>query len=130
MKQSIRALACAFVIGGVPILCGVPGAGHALVRAAHAADAPSQLSQCMNFSNDAQEHSVVVHAKNECEQRVSCTLSYVLRCADNHGKPTATSAQNEHFSLGSERSTELVLSAESCKQAWSIDDVSWRCEGS
>lgn len=130
MKRSIRALACAFVIGSVPILCGVPEIESTLVRDARADQAPPNVSECMNFRSDVQERSIVVRAKNGCEKKVTCTLSYVLRCADNHGKPLSKSAQSEHFALASDSSTELVLSAEPCQEAWSIDEVSWRCQGS
>jgi hypothetical protein len=77
---------------------------------------------------ETQERSIVVRAKNGCSRKLSCSLSYAVRCEDNHGKRTSSSVESAHFTVASDASAELVLSAERCQQAWTIDAVTWRCE--
>jgi len=114
-------------MGSVPAF-GVPGFNGMQTRDARADDKQPNASDCMSFRNETKERPIVVRAKNECSRKLSCSLSYAVRCEDNHGNRTASSAKNAHFALGSEASTELVLSAEQCPQAWTIDAVTWRCE--
>jgi len=118
---------CALIIGSVPAF-GVPGFNDMQTRDAHADGARVDVSECMNFRNETREKSLVVQVKNECGRKLSCSLSYAVRCEDNHGKRTSSSGENAHFALGSDGATELVLSAERCRQAWTIDAVTWRCE--
>ncbi|HET7538752.1 MAG TPA: hypothetical protein VFK05_02735 [Polyangiaceae bacterium] len=82
----------------------------------------------MSFRSETKEKSIVVRAKNECDRKLSCSLSYAVRCEDNHGKRTSSSAESTRFAIASEGSTELLLSAGRCEQAWTIDAVTWRCE--
>jgi hypothetical protein len=132
----MRRFISALIIGGVSTI-GVPGFTPSGItkrfngiqtRDARADDARPDISDCMSFRNDTKDKSIVVQAKNECNRKLSCSLSYSVRCEDNHGKRTSSSAESTHFALASDASTELVLSAERCKQAWTIDDVAWRCE--
>jgi len=125
MKRFIGAL----IIASVPAL-GMPGFNGLQTREARASDAQPDLAECMNFRNETREKSIVVQAKNECSRKLSCSFRYAVRCEDNHGKRTSSSAESTQFSLAADGSTELVLSAERCKQGWTIDDVSWRCETS
>ncbi|HEY4105906.1 MAG TPA: hypothetical protein VGM44_18525 [Polyangiaceae bacterium] len=128
MKRSIRALACALIFGCVSMFGVVSAFDRDFVRAAHADEAKPNASDCMSFQNDVQDKSIVVHASNVCERKLSCTLSYAVRCEDNQGKRTSSNAGSAHFALKAQRSTELTLSAEQCKQGWSIDDVAWQCQ--
>ena len=123
----MRRFVCALIMGSVPAF-GVPGFNVMQTRDARADEAQSNISECMSFRNETKERSIVVRAKNECDRKLSCSLSYAVRCEDNQGKRTSSSAKSAHFALGSAGSTELVLSAEQCKQAWTIDAVTWRCE--
>ena len=81
----------------------------------------------MSFQNDVQEKSIVVHASNVCERKLSCSLTYVVRCEDNAGKKTSSSNGSARFALVAHGAAQVLLSAEQCKQGWSIDDVSWAC---
>jgi len=114
-------------MGSVPAF-GVPGFNGIQTRDARADQARPDISECMSFRNEVKEKTIVVQAKNGCDRKLRCSLSYAVRCEDNHGKRTSSSAESAHFALGSEDATELVLSAERCKQAWTIDAVTWRCE--
>lgn len=122
MRRRMVALACAL---GVVIFGGGSFAVH--VPSAHADEATPNASDCMSFQNDVQEKSIVVHASNVCEKKLSCSMSYVVRCEDNAGKQTSRSPGTARFTLGAHGATEVSLSAEQCKQGWSIDDVAWVC---
>jgi len=123
MRRFVRAL----IIGSLSVF-GVPGFNGMQTRDARAEEAQQDVSECMSFRNETRGKTLVVQAKNGCDRKLSCSLSYAVRCEDNHGKRTSSSAKSAHFALGSDDSTELVLSAELCAQAWLIDAVSWRCE--
>jgi len=127
MVRSIRVLICALGGLGVSIFSCDPGFGGLSVLAAEAAEPPPNASDCMSFQNDVQEKSIVVHASNVCERKLSCSLSFVLRCEDNASKQTSSTKGNAHFALAAHGSAEVPISAEQCKQAWTIDDVSWIC---
>ena len=127
MTRSIRALCCA--LGGVclSVLRCNPGLGGVSVPVAQANQPRPDASDCMSFRNDVQEKAIVVHASNLCERKFSCSMSYVLRCEDNDGKRTSSTNGSAHFALASRGKTEVPISADQCKQAWTIDDVSWTC---
>jgi len=123
MSRFVRAL----IIGSVAAV-GVPDFNGMQTRNARADEAAPNISECISFRNETTERSIVVRAKNECNRKLRCSLSYAIQCEDHHGKRTSSSAEKTLFTLDSEASTELVLSAERCKQAWTIDAVTWRCE--
>lgn len=123
----MKRFVCAIIIGGVSAF-GAFGFDGLHTRDARADEARPNPSECMSFQNQTMEKSIVVRAKNECNRKLSCSLSYAVRCEDNHGKRTSSSAEHARFALGADDSTELVLSAERCQQGWTIDAVTWRCE--
>jgi hypothetical protein len=115
--------------------CGVSWAGpdplepgatdsQAEVRPTETADA------CLGFTNQSRDKLLMIQATNACERKLACRLSYVLRCYDNGQPPPRLTSQTKHeraFRLAAKGSAELSLSAETCKQGWSIDEVSWVC---
>ena len=127
MSRTIRALLCALTGFGVSIFNCDPGSPRLGVPAAHADEATPNASDCMSFQNDVQEKSIVVHASNLCERKLSCSLTYVVRCEANDGKRTSSANRSAHFSLAAHGAAEVPMSAEQCKQGWTIDDVSWVC---
>ena len=127
MRRSIRVLCCA--VGALCIVvfsCGL-GSGGPSVAAARADEPTPNANDCMSFQNDVQEKAIVVHASNACERKLSCSLSFVVRCEDNAGKVSASKRGGAHFSLAAHGAADVPMSAEQCKQGWSIDDVSWAC---
>jgi hypothetical protein len=127
MVRSIRVALCALAAIGASMFQCDPGFGGMSMPAAHADEASPNASDCMSFQNDVQEKSIVVHASNLCERKLSCSMSYVVRCEDNGGKKTSSAAGNARFALAAHGAVEVPLSAEQCKQAWTIDDVAWVC---
>ena len=127
MVRVVRALLGALFGLAVSVLNCDPDSGRLGVPVAHA-DAPApNASDCMSFQNEVQEKSIVVHASNICERKLSCSLDFVLRCEDNAGKVTSSTKGRARFALAAHGAENLELSAEACKQGWSIDDVSWIC---
>ena len=127
MVRSIRVLICALSGLGASIFNCDPGFGGVSVPAARADEPTPNASDCMSFQNEVQEKSIVVHASNVCERKFSCSMSYVVRCEDNGSKQTSSTRGSAHFALAAHGSAEVPMSAEQCKQGWSIDDVSWVC---
>jgi hypothetical protein len=123
----MKRFVCALILASVPAF-GVPGFNGLQTRDARADEAQPNASECMSFRNETKAKSILVVAKNQCDRKLSCSLSYAVRCEDNHGKRTSSNAESTRFALGAEGSTELVLSAKRCQQAWTIDAVTWRCE--
>lgn len=96
--------------------------------ASHPADAVAgDASDCMNFRNDVQEKSIVLHASNLCDRKFSCSISYVVRCEDHTGKETSHRNGRAQFSLAERAAAEVSLSAEQCLQGWTIGNVAWVC---
>jgi hypothetical protein len=101
------------------------------MRAAQAEVTPPQtVNDCLGFTTESGDKLLVIRATNACERRLECQLDYVVRCYDKiepRSKPTAQAKQQRPFRVAAKASAELLLSAESCKRGWSIDEVSWAC---
>lgn len=91
------------------------------------AEEPDTANACVGFQNSVGDKELVVHAGNDCERKLSCSLDYVVRCEDNDRKVTSRAEKRELFKLAPKGNAELTLSAAACKQAWAIDDLAWSC---
>ncbi len=127
MRRSIRVLSCALCVGCVSLFHCDPDLRGVDVSVAHAGEPTPNASDCMSFQNDTQGKSILVHAHNVCEHKFSCSMSFVVRCEDNDGKATSNNRGTAHFALAAHGTADVPMSAEQCKQAWTIDDVSWVC---
>jgi len=114
--------ACLLVVCALFAFDAVSGA----VRPARA-DAPETANACVGFQNAVGDKQLVVHAGNDCERKLSCSLDYVVRCEDNDQKVTSRVQKRHLFNLPAKGSAELTLSAEACKQGWAIDELAWNC---
>ncbi len=102
--------------------------GLAPLRGAAAAEeAPDSADDCVRFESEPRSKSIDVHVKNSCDIKLSCNLNYTLRCSTNDGSQNSSSSRRAAFQLAPSGSHELSLSAESCKQAWDIDQIQWTC---
>lgn len=126
MRRWIVALACALSGPVVTIFGGGLAAVH--VPSARADEAKPNANDCMSFQNDVQEKSIVVHASNVCERKLGCSMTYVVRCEDNTGKQTSHTPGSARFTLAAHGAADVLMSAEQCKQGWSIDDIAWVCD--
>ena len=122
MKSTFAALAALLCLISAPF-----GERSSLgVRAARAEE-PETANACVGFQNRVGDKEIVVHAGNDCERRLSCTLDYSVVCEDNDGKVTSHTLKHSPFNLAPKGNTDLTLSAADCKQGWKIDDLEWKC---
>jgi hypothetical protein len=110
-------LACG-VLAGLPLASGG--------RPALAADAET-ANACVGFQNEEGEKVLIVHASNDCERRLTCSLTYELSCEDNEQNVTSRVQRQTPFNLASKGKTDLTLGAAACKQGWRISDLAWTC---
>jgi len=123
VKHSLRAPgACLLMIGSL-LPFDLESGGVRPTRAQE----PDTVSACVGFQNTIGDKQVVLHAGNDCERKLSCTLDYSVRCEDNQQKETSRVQKRALFSLPAKGNAELTLSAAACKQGWSIDDLAWTC---
>ncbi len=124
MQSYLRApcalsLMCA-VLTGLPLSSGG--------RPVFAADADADtLNACVGFRNEQGEKLLIVHAKNDCQRRLTCSLSYSVRCEDNDRHVTSRAQKQTPFELPSKGAAELTLLATNCSQGWAIDNLAWTC---
>jgi hypothetical protein len=93
-----------------------------------AAEETPNASDCIGFEKNENDHNIQYSIENVCERKLSCRVSWKLTCEDKDGKATAKSTHKANVSLDASGSTSVTASAESCKQGWRIDDVSWSCQ--
>ncbi len=92
------------------------------------AGADETASDCVGFRKSDTEKGLVFEASSSCNQKLNCSLSWVLTCSTDKGKVTQRAPQSRRFTLAANASTEETASAGSCKQSWRIDDVRWSCQ--
>ncbi len=114
---SARRWAVVFSLLAVPLVEGV----------AAAEEAPDNADDCVSFQNQLGDKEISVHVENSCDIKLSCSLSYVVRCSASDGSSSSRSAKQEAFKLGRKGQHDLLLSASDCKQAWDIDQITWTC---
>lgn len=122
MKSTVRALGallCVFFapLGAHPVV----GVRPALAQEADTANA------CVGFQNRVGDKEIAVHAGNDCDRRLTCTLDFSVTCEDNAGKVTSRVQKRSPFNLAPKGKAELTLSAAECKQGWAIDELVWNC---
>ncbi|MFZ5896758.1 MAG: hypothetical protein ACOY0T_37220 [Myxococcota bacterium] len=91
--------------------------------------AAEDLSGCLRFEKTQTGKSIDLEARSSCDSRLECSLAYSVRCEDREGKATAHSDHSVRFSVDAGKSETISLSAEPCKQGWTIDNVHWSCRG-
>jgi hypothetical protein len=94
---------------------------------AAAEEAPDGADDCVSFQNQLGNREISVHVENSCDIKLSCNLSYVVRCSSNDGSSSSRSAKQEAFKLARKGKHDLSLSAADCKQSWDIDQINWTC---
>jgi hypothetical protein len=107
-----------------PLLAFDPASGG--VRPARAEE-PDTANACVGFQNAVGDKELVVHAGNDCERRLACTLDYSVRCEDNDRKVTSRVQKRALFNLAAKGNADITLSAAACKQGWAIEDLAWTC---
>ena len=109
------------------MVLGVLLASGAFSTEIAAADAEDSADACVGFQNESGDKRLLVHARNACERRLSCSLDYSVLCEDVQGRQTSRSDRRATFQLGKKGTQTLSLSAEACLQGWRIDELRWTC---
>jgi hypothetical protein len=112
----------------VAFVCGLGVLGAIAMVPAGTARADESADSCVGFDKSDDDKAIVYDAKNSCDQKLSCQLSWRVQCEDAEGNVTATARKSSRFSLAGSGTHTLSLSAQTCKQAWRIDDVAWKCD--
>jgi hypothetical protein len=99
----------------------------ASMGSASAEETPN-ASDCIGFEKNENDHNIQYSIENVCERKLSCSVRWKLTCEDKNGRATSKSSHKANVSLDASGSAEVTASAESCKQGWRIDDVSWSCQ--
>ena len=126
MKSHVRALGALLCLISAPL----GGPASAGIRSAEAAEA-NTASACVGFQNQVADKQLIIHASNDCELRLACTLDYSVRCEDNQGHVTSRAQKQSPFKLAPKGQADLTLSAEACQRqrqpGWAIDELIWNC---
>ena len=124
MKSTFRALAAFLCLIAAPLGANLTvGVRPALAQLTE----PDTANACVGFQNRVGDKEILVHAGNDCERRLACTLDYTVTCEDHTGKATSRVQGHTPFNLAPKGNADLTLSAADCKQGWSIDDLVWKC---
>ncbi|GMV16709.1 MAG: hypothetical protein AMXMBFR56_49330 [Polyangiaceae bacterium] len=127
--MSRRALAFVFgfgAFGALSLPAGEPWTSPGLpVAVAHAQET---AESCLGFKKSDIDRGIAFDIESSCGMKLACKVSWIVKCADNDGKPESTSAKSERFELASNESHSVTMSASSCKQAWKVEDVRWGCD--
>lgn len=115
MLRRVVAVVCLGVIGAVAV---VP---------AGTASANEGSDSCVGFEKTDDEKAILYDAKNSCDQKLTCELRWRVQCEDADGNVTSTAKKSARFVLSGSGTHSLSLSADTCKQGWRIDDVTWKC---
>ena len=123
MKNCLRALGACLLVLGSSFAFEAASGGVPPTQAQE----PETANACVGFQNAVGDKELVVHAGNDCERKLACTLDYSVRCEDNDRKVTSLVQKRALFNLAAKGNAELTLSAATCKQGWAIDDLAWTC---
>lgn len=105
---------------------GVPGLS---INTASAQESgPPRPESCMSFSKGNLDKGISFDIESHCEMKLACKVSWVVQCADNDGKVESRTTKREQFGLENGESRGVPMSAETCKQSWKVENVSWGCD--
>lgn len=90
--------------------------------------AASTSGQCLHFEKSERNKTITYEVESSCEKKQTCTISWAVQCEDEKGVVTDRLQKTKRFTLETDGKTSIELSAESCKQAWRIDDVNYKCD--
>lgn len=116
-----------YAVGAFGMLNGVAGAGGN-VLSVRTAQAKESADSCVRFDRTEADKSLDYGVDNSCERKLACTLSWTVKCENNHGKTTSRKSYSSRFRLEENGSHSVTASAAECKQGWNIDNVRWHCD--
>lgn len=122
-----RHVLAALAASGALCLLSVDVGKHRVSLGVKPAQATYDARDCLRFEKTQQDHAIDLEAKSSCETKLDCSLEYSVRCENREGKTTSHASRSVSFSVDAGKDAQLSLSAEICKQSWTIEDVRWAC---
>lgn len=122
-----RHVLAALAASGALCLLSVDLGKHRVSLGVRTAQATYDARDCLRFEKTEREHAIDLEAKSSCQTNLDCALEYSVRCDNREGKTTSHASHSLSFSVDAGKDAKLSLSAEICKQSWTIDDVRWAC---
>ena len=110
-------LTCA-VLGGLPF----SGGGRPVLAAE-----TETANACIGFQNETGDKVLIVHASNDCDRRLACSLTYSVSCEDVQHRVTSRVEKQTPFRLAGKGKADMTLAATTCTQGWAIADLAWTC---
>jgi hypothetical protein len=129
--MKVRVMAGVFgltVLGSVSSSPDAAAGREIVLRFGLAVAAADQGGQCVGFDKSDGDKTILYEVENSCEKKQACSISWLVTCEDEAGKVTTRSQKSSRFALKPEAKHSVSLSAESCKQGWRIENVSWQCD--
>jgi hypothetical protein len=120
-----KALSCALLAFGFLTASAAPSG---LSVPAAAAKSEESTENCVGFTKSEEDKGLSFAVRNACDMKLACKMRWTLTCETNEGKVTATKSASTKFAVDASADGNVFTSAETCKQAWRIDNVSWSCD--
>lgn len=98
------------------------------IPVAAAAQSEDNAESCVGFTKSEEDKGLSFAVRNACDMKLACKMRWTVTCESNEGKVTGKKSASTKFSVDPSGDQSVFTSAESCKQAWRIDDVSWSCD--
>ena len=95
-------------------------------KSTSAANEPTQVSDCLTFTQDPIEGGVTYRFTNSCKKRLACTLEWTLSCGDK--APYRKFHRRTAVPLAPNGNQNVTAEARACKgDSWEILDAAWAC---
>jgi hypothetical protein len=91
------------------------------------AEAADSANDCVRMHEGTSGDGLTLSIDNNCDRRLTCSLSWTLQCESATGKVTRRAKDSTRLLVGASASQVTNASAKSCGDNWRIEDVSWDC---
>jgi hypothetical protein len=109
------------------IIAAVLGVFSVTVLRAPDAAAADTANDCAQLRERASSDGLALAVDNNCDRRLSCTLSWTLQCESATGRVTRRTKDGVRIVVGASASQTANVSAKGCGDNWRIEEVSWDC---
>lgn len=111
----------------VPTIVAALGLLSVVALRAPAARAADSANECVRMREAQDGGGLTLNIDNNCDRRLSCSLTWTVQCESATGKVTRRSKEGAHLVVSASTSQGATASAKSCGDNWRIEDVGWDC---
>jgi len=87
---------------------------------------PTQVSECLTFTQEPIETGVEYHFTNGCKKYLACTFEWTLACGDR--APYKQFYRKAAVPLGPNANQSVTAEVRACKgDSWEIRGAAWSC---